>query len=145
VDIRLPEDIDDNPLVKHAEDELRLAGLFDEDADYDGMIGNAVLDLMRVFASQGHSGASAYMTMDLLSKVAAWENITDLTDDPAEWNQVTDDLWQSRRRSDAFSADGGRTYKITGGDALFHAAASGKRSVVSFSGTVESSSGGSID
>ena len=40
-------------LVSHAEAELRKAGMFDADADYNGMIGKAVMDLVKVFADQG--------------------------------------------------------------------------------------------
>jgi hypothetical protein len=46
-------------LVEHAEDELRRAGLFDKDSDYDGILGQAALEVVRVFANQGRSGASA--------------------------------------------------------------------------------------
>jgi len=40
-------------LVQHANDELRLAGLFDEDSDYNGMIAKATLELIEKFAEQG--------------------------------------------------------------------------------------------
>ena len=117
-------EIDTNPLVIHAERELRAAGLFDEDADYDGMLGQAVLDLVRVFAGQGHSGASAAMTIDLFARLTSYEALTPLTDDPAEWNHIAEemagqpDLWQSSRNSAAFSNDGGKTYKMIGEDTV---------------------------
>ena len=109
-------------LVRHARDELTRAGLFDSDSDYDGMLGTAVMELVEKFADQGHSGASAYMVIDLTRRLLSFEPLTPLTSDPAEWEHIAEsmagqpDLWQSRRRPDAFSNDGGRTYKITGSD-----------------------------
>lgn len=103
-------------LVDHAQDELWRAGLLDADSDYGGMLGKAALALVRLFAEQGHSGFSAAMTTELFGKLARYEPLTPLTDDPAEWQHIDADVagdattWQSRRRPDAFSNDGGATY-----------------------------------
>lgn len=97
-------------LTKHAQEELKRAGLFDKDSDYGGMLGDAVLELIKTFAKQDHSGMSASMTIYLFEKLAKFENISDLTDDPKEWIQHQDDMWQSNRRSTAFSNDKGKTY-----------------------------------
>lgn len=112
-------------LVDFAQRELELAGLFSKDSDYDGMLGRSVMKLVRAFAGQGHSGFSAMLALDLFKKLAGYKPLTALTDDPTEWMQVdgpdasepyAEDhadrprLWQSRRRPDAFSLDGGRTY-----------------------------------
>lgn len=64
-------------LVTHAESELRRAGLFDADSDYDGAIGEAVMDLIRVFSAQGHSGASAEMVLAIFNKLARFEALGD--------------------------------------------------------------------
>ena len=40
--------------IDHAKLELQMAGFFDKDSDYGGMIGEAVMELMEVFANQGH-------------------------------------------------------------------------------------------
>ena len=77
-------------LEKHAERELRLAGLFDEDSDYGGMLAEAVLDMIRLFAEEGHSGASAAMTINLFSRVARFEPLTPLTGEESEWMDVTE-------------------------------------------------------
>jgi len=104
-------------LVDHSRRELKLAGLFDKDSDYDGMLGDAVMELMEVFAKQGHSGFSAALTRELFSKLADWKNLTELTDNTDEWNDVSEmgggtekPLWQSGRSPDCFSLDGGKTY-----------------------------------
>lgn len=111
-------------LETHAETELRRSGLFDKDSDYDGMIGEAVMVLVRVFASQGHSGMSARIVLDVFDRVAHFKPLTGITSDPAEWMAVADAMqdgspavWQSTRQHSCFSNDGGKTYyDIDAGD-----------------------------
>ena len=67
---------EDSNLVKHAEREMRLAGLFDKDADYDGALAPVVLDMVRKFSSYRHSGTSAAITIALLEKLLRFENLT---------------------------------------------------------------------
>lgn len=62
-------------LINHANEELTKAGLFDKDSDYDGELGKGTLELITVFAGQGHSGASAEMTIQLFTKLARFEKI----------------------------------------------------------------------
>lgn len=106
-------------LVAHAERELKAAGLFDEDSDYAGMIGRAVLDLVKKFSEQGHSGASAAYVIHLFSEVASYKPLTPLTDDPEEWFYHEPEtmgtetgFWQNKRNGEAFSSDGGKTYYL---------------------------------
>jgi len=87
-------------LVTHAEAELRRAGLFDKDSDYNGMLGNSVLELMKIFSKQGHSGFSAMLTLQIFNKVANWKSLTPITNDPKEWNDVSS---MSGRKSRLFS------------------------------------------
>lgn len=103
------------PLNSHARTELEKAGLFDEDSDYNGMLGDAVMKLMDAFSGQGHSGFSAMLTLDLFNRVAKYEALTELTDDPDEWNDISEyqgghPSWQSTRNPSAFSTDGGKYY-----------------------------------
>lgn len=110
-------------LARHAWDELDRAGLFTDDGDfYDGMTGRAVMDLVDVFVEQGHSGMSASIVIDILRRVMAFEPLSPLTDDPAEWEEVMDGLWQSRRHARAFSQDGGKTYRLNGDGPTQHTA-----------------------
>lgn len=97
-------------LVDHAKSELKRAGLFDKDSDYNGMLGKAVLDLVKVFAKQGHSGYSARMTRQIFDIVASYKALTPLTDDPEEWTPVEGDMWRNKRSCDCFSKNGGKTY-----------------------------------
>ena len=113
-------------LVKHAENELKLAGLFDKDSDYEGMLGDAVLELVKVFAKQGHSGFSANMTLQLFNEVANFKNLTPIGKDKDEWMDVSEmssePMWQNKRRGTTFSRDGGKTWydiddpKLNNGD-----------------------------
>ena len=103
-------------LVDHGKEELERAGLFDKDSDYDGMLGEAVLELLQTFSKQGHSGFSAQLTMELFNKLVKYETLTEITDDPEEWMAVSEDMalgegvWQSRRNPALFSNDGGKNY-----------------------------------
>lgn len=99
-------------LVDHAERELRRAGLFDEDSDYEGALGEHVLALVKVFADQGHSGYSAGLAIQLFGKVARYETLTPLGNptETGEYIVHAEDAWQSTRDGCVFSADQGKTW-----------------------------------
>ena len=100
-------------LVEHAKKELELAGLFDTDSDYDGMIGDAVLELIDVFSKQGHSGYSAGMVSSLFNKLSRYETLTPLTFEDTEWVEVGDGIFQNNRRSAVFkNSSNNRPYYI---------------------------------
>jgi hypothetical protein len=113
-------------LTKHAEYELKLAGLFDKDSDYDGMLGEAVLELVKVFAKQGHSGFSAHQTLQIFNEVASFKNLTPIGKSKDEWVDQSEasgePMWQNKRRGTTFSRDGGKTWydiddpKLNNGD-----------------------------
>ncbi len=102
----------------HAERELRAAGLFDADSDYNGAIGEAVMKLIRTFSQEGHSGGSASITLAAFDRVVRFKTLTPITSNPNEWMQVSPSylppdgptVWQSLRQSSLFSNDGGKTY-----------------------------------
>lgn len=102
---------EESNLVAHARRELRLLG---EDSD-------TIRGLCRVvqaFADMGHSGSSAHGAIYYLERLLRFKPLTDLTDDPGEWidrhaeGLTHSPLWQSRRNSEAFSTDGGKTYYL---------------------------------
>jgi hypothetical protein len=101
-------------LIQHAQYELDRAGLFDSDADYGGAHAHAVMELIKTFANQGHSGMSAAITLSLFSELAQFKPIGSVTSDPDEWVNRSDisgePLWQNRRRGSTFSRDGGATW-----------------------------------
>jgi hypothetical protein len=103
-------------LKEHAEFEMRRAGLYDKDADYGGMIPDAVMALIEAHSAQGHSGFSHHIVLDLFNKLVSFKPLTPITSDPSEWNDVSEHmpagekLWQSKRDSSLFSKDGGQTW-----------------------------------
>jgi len=97
-------------LVDYAREELNIAGLLDQDSDYDGMLGTAALEIVEVFAQQGHSGMSAMMVTGIVEKLMRYEPLTPLTYAPDEWIKHENDLWQNKRNPAVFSNDGGQTH-----------------------------------
>lgn len=101
-------------LTDHAEREMRLAGLYDTDADYGGMIPEAVMALVKAHAAQGHSGGSHHLTLRIFNEVANFKTLTPITSDPATWTDVSEmggrPMWQSKRQPSVFSEDGGATW-----------------------------------
>lgn len=92
-------------LVEHARRELALIGEDEETTE-------GLIRVIQAFADMGHSGGSASICIPRISKLLSFENLTPLTDDPEEWAEVHDDLWQSKRNPEAFSRDGGKTFSL---------------------------------
>jgi hypothetical protein len=109
---------EESNLVAYARRELTRQGWlnFDDDGGmYDGMLGEAVLELMRTFAAQGHTGMSAPMVTNLFDRLARFEPLSPLTGEPDEWTEVGPGAWQNNRCSHVFrDADrfGGQPYDI---------------------------------
>lgn len=102
-------------LYKHAERELRLSGLCDKDSDYEGALAECTLELIKVFAEQGHSGGSGPRVISLFSRLASFKTLTPLGDILKSGEYVIHDedgsgTLQSTRRSSVFSSDGGQTW-----------------------------------
>ena len=109
-------------LVDFAEKELERAGLFDSDqfdpegSDYNGGLGKCALELIKVLASQGHSGNSLEATVELFTKLAGRELLTPIHNPmvTGDWVDRTEmsgySLYQSTHNSSLFSDDGGLTW-----------------------------------
>jgi len=113
------EENEESGLIRFAKEEMKLAGLDSPDSDYGGMLYNAVLDLIKVFTKQGHSGMSANITVSLFKKLALWEPITPITDTPESWNGITQDdtSFQNIRDGRIFKDKdrfGGKPYTVDG-------------------------------
>lgn len=89
-------------LMLHARRELEIIG---EEPD----VIQGYLKVIQAFEEIPESdvpGISIPVITDLL-----WcKNLKGLTNNPDEWMEIYDNTWQSRRRADAFSTDGGETY-----------------------------------
>jgi hypothetical protein len=96
-------------LVDHARRELELIGEDPEVVDW-------YVSVIRAFTGFGHSGGSASVMIPTLNDLLQFKNLSALTDDPDEWNHISDavagheDLWQSRRNPEAFSHNGGKSF-----------------------------------
>lgn len=99
-------DAEESNLVSFARSELERAGQFGEGDFYGGMMGNAVLDLIKAFSEQGHSGMSAGMCVSMFERLARFEPLSPLTGSDDEWNEVTEGMFQNRRCSHVFKENG---------------------------------------
>lgn len=109
-------------MIDHFKNELELAGLFNKDSDYGGMLGECVLELLTVFEKQGHSGFSAQMTANIFHKLLKENILSPLTGNDDEWVLHDEDpnkkyhVYQNKRRSSVFKTiDGSDVYDIDGG------------------------------
>lgn len=88
-------------LTEFAKKELERAGLFDKNSYYNGMLGKAILELIKKFAKQSHSGLSANITINLFSELAKFHPIMPLTFEENEWmhfgNEGDKLLFQNKR------------------------------------------------
>lgn len=101
-------------LIRHARTELKIAGMFDADSSYGGMLGESTINLMKMFSLEGHSGYSAGMQISLFQKVGSFEPLTPLTGDDSEWMEVGEGMHQNVRCSHVFKGQDGRAYDIEG-------------------------------
>lgn len=92
-------------LVEHARRELALTH---NEEDFN----ESIIKAVEAFASYGHSGGSASVAIPMLNDLLQFKNLTPLTNDPKEWNEVGDGMWQCSRNPEAFSLDRGRTYYL---------------------------------
>lgn len=106
-------------LLKHAETELKLLGLgADCECEYDQAIRKAILDIVTVFSSQGHSGYSASLVSGVVAKLLEFTPLSPLTGEDSEWEDVSQCgggvHYQNKRCSRVFKDTDGSTYDIEG-------------------------------
>lgn len=104
----------DGNLVAHAVNELTALGNFDEDGP-DRWVANNVVDLIRVFSTQGHSGFSAPFCIRIFRDAASFKPLGPLTGADSEWfDHGHDDRtrWQNKRCGHVFKGADGQAYDI---------------------------------
>lgn len=105
------EYLDDSNLWAHALRELQRAGFYEDDPDhlYGKMLPEAVMEIVGVFALQGHSGMSGSIVLDLLNRLLNFKELSPLTEDMEEWREVSErngaSMYQNRRNSSVFASD----------------------------------------
>lgn len=66
----------DGPISQHAKAQLEGAGLMNpEDEPYNGLLGEDILALVRLFEAQNHSGFSASVVFALLPRLCMGQDI----------------------------------------------------------------------
>jgi hypothetical protein len=103
-------------MLEWATEELQIAG-YDANDPEDGpnrWLAQGTLELLKVFAEQGHSGSSAPYAVALFEKLAMWKPIAPLTGEDDEWNEVGTNVWQNRRNSAVFKKEDGQAYWMDG-------------------------------
>lgn len=104
-------------LIEHAKREFKAIGYDDInlcDDCPDKWIQECVLELIEVFAKQGHSGSSAPFCIDYFKKLASFEPLCPLKGTDDEWMEYTDGEYQNNRCSHVFKDKTGRAYDIDG-------------------------------
>lgn len=105
-------------LERHAHAELAAMGQFDKSGDfYGGMMGRSVMELVRLFAEQGHSGMSAGVCVSMFEQLARFKPLGPLTGTDDEWHLLDYDgdvTYQNKRCSHVFKGADGRAYDSQG-------------------------------
>jgi hypothetical protein len=114
-----PENPTKSNLVAHALRELDIVG---ETSHEPPSMRECVVEIVRTFAEQGHSGFSAAWLSAVLDKLLRFQPLSAITNNPADWMEVTDGLWQCVRDPECFSQDGGKTYRRNSDSDTLHAA-----------------------
>lgn len=102
-------------LVDYAKDELKRIGMIDSGEEYNDWATEAILDLIELFSSQGHSGFSAPYVANMFHRLAMFKPVSPLTGEDDEWIEHKDGSFQNKRYSAVFK-DGkdGIAYNIEG-------------------------------
>lgn len=90
-------------LVEHAKRELALT---EEDPEFI----KGIIKIVEIFSKMNHSGSSAAHAIVVINELLTFSNLTFLTNNPDEWTNHGNEVWQSKRNSEMFSRDGGRSY-----------------------------------
>jgi hypothetical protein len=106
-------------LTRFANSELRAAGLFDDDADYDGAIGTTVSALIATYVAYGPSGGSAPLILDAFTRVANHRQLTPLSGEDDEWEDISatnggNPLWRNLRNPKVFKTEGDTWLQLAG-------------------------------
>ena len=107
-------------LLEHAKRELKLAGydisdkgcdMHDDKEPFTGYLNYCArnaYELIETLYKAEHSGMSIGITLEIFNKLAKWETLTPLTNNPDEWCKLEgceDGDWQSKRNPSCFTRD----------------------------------------
>lgn len=124
---KLTEKKEESYFLQKSREELIKAKWFDKDGAYSGKVGEAVMELIKVFDKQNHSGMSAKVVANVFMRLVDHEPLTALTGADDEWNKSYFGSFQNKRCTSVFKSESGR---ITYNEALVFVEPNG----VSFTG-----------
>lgn len=87
-------------LVNWAEEELKRIGGQDDEMQQE--MNKGILEMVKTFSEQGHSGFSSSYALSIIKKLLAWKPITPLTGEDDEWIEYADGMFQNKRSSEIF-------------------------------------------
>lgn len=105
-----------NDMIRWATSELLRVGydLNDVEDGPNKWMAEHVIDLLKLFASQGHSGSSAPDAVALFEKLALYKPLSPLTGEDDEWMEVGSGVWQNRRDPEVFKEHDKNAYWMSG-------------------------------
>lgn len=107
-------------LVEFAENELnRILKTCEnsEDLKMQKAINDNILDIVKKFSEQGHTGFTANYSLNILKRLLDWKPISVLTGEDDEWvelNYTPDTAYQNKRCPSIFKDADGRAYNVEG-------------------------------
>ena len=107
-------------LVEFAEEELNklLKDCTDSEAlKMQKSVNQDILDIIKMFSNQGHSGFSAQYSLNILKRLLNYKPLSAITDDESEWiklDYTPDIAYQCKRCPQLFKDSEGRVYNVEG-------------------------------
>ena len=107
-------------LVEFAEEELNklLKDCTDSEAlNMQKSVNQDILDIIKMFSNQGHSGFSAQYSLNILKRLLNYKPLSAITDDESEWiklDYTPDIAYQCKRCPQLFKDSEGRVYNVEG-------------------------------
>jgi len=87
-------------IIEYARKELELIG--DDGDEMQAKMNEHVLEMVKTFEDQGHSGLSAAYAINQLQRLLNFKPLKPLTGEDDEWTNVHDDSFQNKRCSTVF-------------------------------------------
>ena len=89
-------------LINYAKQELDLINMREDGDEMDRKMRHDVIELVKLFASQGHSGMSASVCIHAFGKIASLEPLSPLQGTEDEWDEPRSGMSQNKRYSCVF-------------------------------------------
>jgi hypothetical protein len=104
--------------LEYAKDELDRIGMTADGDEYNAMMRNHILHMVKEFNKEGHSGFSANYAIQCLNKLLRFEPLSPLTGEDSEWIDVSslgdEPSWRNKRCSRVFKDADGKAYDLDG-------------------------------